>query len=203
MKKIIIVVFAVLLLVVGYNMWGGNAPDETAVEVGAKEDQGIGSGLSKSFQGILPGDIDGGERPGKLEASDHVVVIHSKPTTMDVEDVIDRIAAQKDLKDNEAIDFARWTLFSENAKYSPEEKERILERSVEILSPAEAGMLTRDVLLIGKVPDLVDEAMNYQSQNLKREDFEILIREVLKTRVEPEIRSAVIESAATKNIYVK
>jgi hypothetical protein len=201
MKKIIIALGAILLLVVGYNMWGNNIP-ETNGETAA--DESLGTGIKKSISGIMPGKS---ENDQKLETHDkndpHIVVINSRPVHMEVEDAIEKIEASKSLGEREAFDFARWTLTSENAKYTPEEKERILERSIEILNPDEAGLLTRDLLFSVKEPDLISPAMNHQSQVLKREDFEDLIREVLKLRAEPEIRSAVIEFAATKNIYVK
>lgn len=202
MKKYVIT--AVVLVAVVYFFFSG--PESEIVDEGEiTEEKGIGSSLRKSFREILPEkDASSGEENlGKLKSGDHVVVINSKPDHLEVEDAIDRIEAQKDLPDNEALDYTRWTLFSENAKYSVEEKERILERAVKLLSPEQVKMLTMDVVMVGKVPRLVNEAMEIQTRDMSRKQVEDLIREILEARAEPEIRNAVIEFAASKNIYVK
>lgn len=201
MKKLIIAFCAILLLVVGYNMWGGDAPhsEEGSVEI----EESFGSSIKKSFNKIIPGGSAESERK-TLDTNDpHIVVIDSKPVHIEADDVIEKIDSEKDLKNNEALDFARWTLFSDNAKYTTEDKERILQEASKILRGDQAAMLNRDVIMIGKSSDLIELAMTNLTKDMKRDEIENLIREALQRRAEPDIRSAVIEFAATKNIYVK
>lgn len=160
--------------------------------------------MTKTLRGLLPGGKTE-EAPdlGKHVEGDHVVVIKSEVQHVEVEDAIERIELLKDRKDHEGLDFARWTLFSENAKYSAEEKERILEKAAEILSAEQVNMLGRDVLYVGQVPELYEPALQILTKNMNRKQTENLIKEVLQKRAEPKVRSAVIEFAATKNIYVR
>lgn len=197
MKKIIFAFAVILIVALTYYMNNSESGSTVGSDSADK-----GFSLRNSFKNILPGGEKTPESKGRLEG-DHVVVINSKPVHIEADEVVERIESQKDLKDNEAIDFARWTLFSEHAKYTTEEKEIIFDRSLELLNSSQASLLSRDVLLNGNLPDLMEKALSFQSQNLSKADLENLIREILHKRTEPEIRSAVIDFAATKNIYVK
>ncbi|MES2527182.1 MAG: hypothetical protein V4598_08835 [Bdellovibrionota bacterium] len=197
MKKIIFGVSVVLVAVIAYNMMG----EKTGPETEATDSD---SGIQKTLQGLLPGNKkEESPQLGRHENTQNIVVLNSEPQHVEVEDAIERVELLKDGKDHEGLDFARWTLFSENAKYTAEEKERILERASEILNADQVSMLNRDVLYVGKVPELYETALTTLSKNMNREQTENLIKEILQKRAEPKVRSAVIEFAATKNIYVR
>ena len=197
MKKIIIAVSVVVVLVLAYNMMGdeGSSVTETAESKG---------GIRSTLRNLLPGDKkEEVAQLGKHQESENVVVIKSEAQHVEVEDAIERIEILKDRKDHEALEFARWTLFSENAKYTAEEKERILEKAAEILNAEEVSMMSRDVLYVGNVPELYEPALNILTKNKSREETESLIKELLTVKAAPKMRATLIEFAATNNIYIR
>lgn len=200
MRNLLISFSVALIVVLAYNMWGEDSPIPD--DSGGKES--LGSSISKSISNILPG---GGEKTpeklGRHKEGENVVVIQPSSQEIEVEDAIERIENLKDSKEHEGLDFARWTLFSENAKYTPAEKERILERASELLPMEEVSSLHRDVLYVGKEPALFEESLNFLSKSMNQAETENLIKDVLGRRQEPAMRTAIIQFAASKNIYVR
>lgn len=208
MKKIIIVFAVILVVVVAYNFMSAPVTESLtkgeAGSSGSKSETGFGSGIRKSVEGILPGGSEGSDQTlARHEEGDHVVVLNSEAQHMDVEDALEKIEALKNSVDTPALDFARWTLFSENAKYTAAEKERILEKASEVLSPAEAVSLNRDVLLVGKEPQLYENALNTLTRGKSQGETEKLVKEILKVRKDPAVKAAISEFAASKNIYIR
>ena len=201
MKKIIIIaaiaVAGIWLLVSLFS-----SPEVAEVgEDGEAVETSFASKIKNSVQNIMPG----GEKNnlGRHEDSPHVVVIKNNPVKIDVDDAADRIESLKDSKENEGLDFARWTLFSENAQYTVAEKQQLLERIKEVMPPEHVTMILKDIILVGNVPELYDDAITTLGQGMSKEELEGFVREVLARKPNPEAKAAVVEYAATRNIYVK
>ena len=190
----------ILAVVVFYNLSGPTETTEVG-EDGEPVETSFASKIKNSVQNIIPGGED--KNLGRLEESPHVVVIKNNPVKMDVEDAADRIEALKDSKEEEGVDFARWTLFSENSQYTVAEKQQLLERIKEVMRPDDVKMILKDIILVGQVPELYDDAMTSLGQGMSKEQLEGFVREVLASEPNPEAKAAVIEYAATRNIYVK
>lgn len=208
MKKIIIVFAVILVAVVAYNFMSSPGTDSLsegeAGSNGSKSATSFGAGVRKSVEGILPGDTEGSDQTlARHEEGDHVVVLNSEAQHMDVEDALEKIEVLKNSVDTPALDFARWTLFSENAKYSPGEKERILEKASEVLPPADVVSLNRDVLLVGNEPQLYENALNNLTRGKSQGEMEKLVKEILKVRKDPAVKAAISEFAASKSIYIR
>ncbi len=201
MKKILIALAIILVGTASYFMWGGAAPE--SVEGSQEVDAGFGSSFRKSISNILPGKSGKAADLGHQEEGDHIVVIKSQSTHMEVDDAIERLENLKDSKDQEALVFARWSLFNEGAKYSQEEKERLFERATELLPAEQVTLLSRDILLLGNMPEMNEKALSVLTKGMGKEKFKSLVIEILEKRKEPEVRASVIEFAASKNIYVR
>jgi hypothetical protein len=139
MKNLFISFGVAFLVVLAYNLWDGDSPNMGDEKNSA---EGFGSSITNSLSSILPGKSEDTAELKKHESGEHVVVIKSEQNHTKVEDAIERIENLKDKQENEGIDFARWTLFSENAKYSAAEKERILEKASELLTARMRTLLT-------------------------------------------------------------
>ncbi len=200
MKKIIIIA-AIVLFAVGIYLSATDAPQVGGDEYTTEEkSQSVGSTIKNTFRNFIPGSES---TPQKLPESPHVVVINSIPQHIEMEDAIDRIESQKDLKDNEAIDFASWCVLSDNAKYSADEREQILERAAEILKPNDRNLLLRDAVLRGKEKNVQEKAVSLIGQGMDKAQLEAFVTEVLHRYPQASGKAALIEYAATKNIYVK
>ncbi len=200
MKKIIIVFAVILIVVVAFNFL--SSPDPVSTEENDSAEKGFS--IRKSFKNILPGDNEQtpAQKLGRHEEGENVVVINSGTHQMDVEEAEERIEDLKEMKE-EAMDFARWTLFSENAKFSPEEKEKLLDKAMEVFKEQEKQVLLRDVIFEGTEKTLHDKAISVLAQNMDKEQLEAFVTEVVRRKPAPPGKAAVIEFAATRNIYVK
>lgn len=200
MKKYL--VMGVIVLVLIYAVIAMLSPAPEIGENSSESDQtGVTAKITKGLKSILPEDTD--PNLGKHEDSAHVVVIKPSENRMTADDVVDRIELLKDKKEHEALDFARWSMFSENAKYSTEEKERFLETALEVLSTQESRMLLNDVLLIGNRPALYDKALTTVGQGMTPDELKSFVQEFLKRNPNAEAKAAVINYAASRNLYVK
>ncbi len=200
MKKSLIIMGVLALAIMAYIFMDDSSPETTPDGTG---NDSFGSSLKKTITGILPGKKSDEPNLDRHEESPHVVVINSSPTQIEVEDAMERIENLKDNKDHDGLDFARWTLLSENAKYTPDEKERLYDKAVEVLPMAEVAMLSRDILFVGNTPELNEKALIFLTKDMGKDDFKALITEILTRRKEPEVRAGVIEFAASKNVYVR
>ena len=198
-KKIIVLSAGLVVVMYGVTTLLSTSDEPYGTTSGEKSQTGIAAKLRRGFKDILPGS----QKPQTHSEDDpHVVVIKSEPNQMDAADVTEKLEFLKGKPDHEALVFARWAVFNENT-YSVSEREQFLDKAMEVLPLNEKKMILRDVIFVGKFPELYEGAFGALAQSMSKDELENLVREVSQRKPGSQAETAALQFAASKNLNVR
>jgi hypothetical protein len=148
--------------------------------------------LSESFERVLPS--------MKNKGNPNLVRVKSRRQRLDVIDVLDRLDALRDNKEQEGLLYARSVLLSR--EYDASEKEEVFEQAAETLSPQEMGLLSRDLLFLGNETALYPIALEVHTKSMRKADIEKFLKEILRERKEELLREAVLDFARSHEVQI-
>lgn len=156
--------------------------------------------LKASFQQVLPY-VGSQNSIRSFETGPHVVVIGSSPNELDSESVVEKLKGFADSKEQQGLDYARWALFT--ADYTPDEKEHIFNEATQILSQQEITLLAQDVLLKGAHRSLLERATKVGLAHLNENQAKDVMRSILQSSQDENVRDVLIEYASGRNLNIE
>lgn len=175
---------------------------EDDLETVLKDDTPQGRKLRSSFQQILP-QVQGNETAAAsapIHDPYRVDIVSEPDNTMTVNDAVGRVQNMLVNGEEEALTFARWTLFMSD--FAPEQKEEFYSSLTGVLPKDQAMAVSRDLLTRRTEPNLYRRALHNYTQGMEPSAQEELLRDLFSQTHEDSQKDVLNEFANSQGLSI-
>jgi hypothetical protein len=172
------------------------------LETVLKADTPEGRKLRSSFQQILP-QVQGQDAssPAPVNDPNRVDIVSEPDNSMTVDDAVARVQNMLSNGEEEALTFARWTLFMSD--FAPEQKEEFYSSMMGVLPKDQAQAISRDLLTRRTEPNLYRRALNNYTLGMDPAAQEELLRDLFSQTQEDSQKEVLNEFANSQGLSLR